>query len=127
MNVSHVSIAMWMEEALHFMGFMADHLTVRRPAGDGSSLPPTRARRVRLGLVMALPLLALCAAIWLPATASAHPGIPLGGGCSIAPSQQSPGVCANASPGYGSTGTQVTVQGSTYTPGHVLIITYAPT
>src|SRR5215472_14347186 len=117
---------MRMEEALHFMGFMADNLTVRRPAGDGSSLPPTRARRVRLGLVMALPLLALFAATWLPATASAHPVIPLGGACSNAPSQQAPGLCANGSPGYGSSGTQVTVTGSSYTPGHVLIVTYAP-
>ena len=104
---------------------MADNLTARRPCGDESRLPTARARDVRIGLVMALSLLALLATAGVPAIASAHPGLPLGG-CSTNAAAQQPGVCAKANPPYGSSGTKVTVTGSNYVPGDAVVISYGP-
>jgi hypothetical protein len=104
---------------------MADNLTARRPGGDGSRLPTARARGVRIGLVMALSLLALLVNAGMPAIALAHPVAPLGG-CSTNAAAQKPGMCAKANPSYGSSGTSVTVQGSSYIPGDAVVISYSP-
>src|SRR5215469_4938313 len=104
---------------------MADNLTARRPGGDGSRLPTARARGVRIGLVMALSLLALLVTAGMPAIASAHPAVPLSG-CSTNAAAQQPGVCAKANPPYGSSGTSVTVTGSSYTPGDAVVVSYGP-
>src|SRR5215469_6281613 len=104
---------------------MADNLTARRPGGDGSRLPTARARGVRIGLVMALSLLALLVTAGMPAIASAHPAVPIGG-CSTNAAAQQPGVCAKANPPYGSSGTSVTVTGSNYVPGDSVVVSYGP-
>src|SRR5215472_18073474 len=111
---------MWMKEALRFM---ADNLSTKRPDTNMPGLPAARTRRSHIGLVIALPFLVALISLMAPAGAMAQPAHILGGtGCS-----SDPGGCANTNPAYGSSGTQVTVKGSGYTPGHILIISYSPT